>query len=60
MSKTIITHAVELQIQFVFEKRTEPYKWYGEGSIREENWIWSQEISKPQALLEDWLIGVWL
>jgi hypothetical protein len=22
---------------------TQPYVWYGEGSIAEENWIWAQE-----------------
>lgn len=73
MSKNVITHAVELQIQFVFEKRTESYKWYDEGSIGKENWtkphktgfagtpgIWSQQISKPQAWLEGWQIGAWL
>jgi hypothetical protein len=34
---------LELQIQFLAEKRTKPYKWYGEGSIAGENWMWSQE-----------------
>lgn len=32
-----------MQAQFLCEKQTEPYKWYGEGSITAENGAWRQE-----------------
>lgn len=43
------TCTLELQIGFIPEKRTEPYRWYGEGIIAVENRIWSQEASGSQA-----------
>jgi hypothetical protein len=52
------TRTLELQMQFLHEKRTEPYIWYGEGSIRVENCICSQEDSGSQAPLGSRLAGV--
>lgn len=51
------TCALEHQIQFLVEKRTEPYIRYGEGSIAEENWIWGQEVSGLRAPLVSRLAG---
>lgn len=30
--------------QFISEKRTKPYKWYGEGSIGRESWHTAKEL----------------
>jgi hypothetical protein len=49
--------ALETKIQFLLEKHNEPYKWYGEVSIAEENWIWGQEASGLQAPLVSRLAG---
>jgi hypothetical protein len=45
MSKTFTLGCI---MSFLDEKQTEPYKWYGDGSIADENDIMRQEfLGKP-------------
>lgn len=39
LSNKKLSFALELQSRFLLEKRTEPYEWYGEASIAEENLV---------------------
>jgi hypothetical protein len=36
MSKNLMIYALECQIRFLAEKRTESYKWYGVGASQEK------------------------
>ena len=49
--------AIEATVHFFFEKQTEPYKWYGEGSIAEEKCAVVQEASGSHAPHESRLAG---
>lgn len=52
MNKTFTLGCI---ISFLVEKRTKPYKWYGDGSIADENDIMRQEFLGKSSLA--WLEG---
>jgi hypothetical protein len=49
------TFTLGCRMLFLVEKRTEPYRWYGDGSIADENDIMRQEFLGK--LSSAWLKG---